>query len=132
MKARTRAILSVMAVALLLVAAALLVPRRPSGLQDLSGQDIAQIRKRVRVEILRRALGAWSLAQMRHFPRQIRHALTTHIDPPDRWDNVSGHYTMINGQSTNFADNSWVVLTSNGEGFVVVKHGQEWWINGRN
>ena len=133
MKVRTREIIiGVAFVSLLLVGAAELGFRRIQVVDGLSRHDIVQIRNSVRSEIWRQSFPGGSLGYVKRIPRHVWRALATNVDPPERWDNVSGQHTERNGQSTNFAENSWVVLTSDGDGFLLEKRAGHWWVNGHN
>ena len=63
-------------------------------------------------------------------PGGIRRALETKIDPPEKWDDVSGQHTERNGQSTNWEEHTWVVSTSDGELFLLQKSAGHWGVNG--
>ena len=84
---------------------------RSQAANGLSGQDVAQIRKLVRNEVWRQfTLHPWSLANLRHMPRQLWRTCRARIDQPTQWQNM---HTLQPGYYPDPND-TWLVQTSNG------------------
>jgi hypothetical protein len=118
-------------VGLLLGGGTILFLSRAQAVNGLSGQDIAQIRKRVRSEVWGDALPKWSLANARDLPRRLWRTCKTRVEPPTQWQNISGQPTQINGQFSFTPADTWMVFTSDGRAFLLQKVKGSWQINGR-
>ena len=130
---RRKKIILFLAAAAVFLALALTVwfPGRTPPVKGLSSQDIREIRRRVRVEVWNRHVPPWRQLHLKYLARDLRGALLTVVEPPQQWDNVSGQHAQIDGQSTEYPDDSWLVLTTDGEAYLLQKIGGHWWLNGQ-
>ena len=133
---RRKKIILFLAAAAVLLAVALTVwfPGLTPPVKGLSSQDIKEIRGPVQRQI-------WYLfchlymprlpyrllhAHAKQIPFIMRETFLTTVAPPQQWDNVSGQDTVINGQTTVWPDNTWIVPTSDGQAYVLQKIGGQW------
>lgn len=97
----------------------------------LPSKDIVEIRHVVRIEMWRSAATRLSISRIRHAPRQIWRSVLNRIVPPYDWEDLSGQPTMINGQAATFPQDTWLIITTQGDVFTVDKKQGNWRISGR-
>jgi hypothetical protein len=86
----------------------------------LSSEDITQIRYMVRSEIWRSVATKLSLSGIRHAPREIWHLVSNRITPPEQWQDLSP-----------LPQNTWLIITTQGDLFTLDKRQGHWRIVGR-
>jgi hypothetical protein len=95
-------------------------------LNGLPHKDIVEIQHMVRIEMWQFVGTMLSSSRIVHAPRQVWRSVLNRISPPYEWQDLSGQTMMINRQTSTYPQNTWLVITTQGDLFTVDKAQGHW------
>ena len=92
----------------------------------LSREDIVEIQHLARMEMWEFAGTALSVRGITHSPRLAWSAVLNRIPPPCKWQNLSGKPRRIGPLEGEFPQNTWLIITTQGDKLTLDKAQGHW------
>ena len=95
-------------------------------LNGLPRKDIVEIQHMLRIEMWRVATSMLSISKLVHAPRETWCSVLNRISPPCEWQDRSGQPRTLNGLTSTFPQNTWGIITTQGDLWTVDKTQGHW------